>query len=188
MDMRYPEFAKRFKKACEAANMPQPQNSLGKKLGVSGAMIHNYRNGLKLPGTDTLSRISQKLNVSIDWLVNGVIGSELTLEEKKFLDNYRQLSDKSKNYIDQVIEREAMYVSSKLTSSKSIESSDEALNFIKSGEIRGALLDAIDKLKFEHPESAHKYEEAESQLLQSFSRVAEEKDNYKINKNTRGIK
>jgi len=71
--MKHPNFAKRFREACEAnANAPKAQEALAKYLGCSGAMVSFMRNGERLPSMPMARKISQKLGVSIDWLMNGV--------------------------------------------------------------------------------------------------------------------
>jgi len=95
--MRYLEFAERFKKACIDADMPKPAVALGKILGVSSTMVYNYRNGEKLPSTDTLAKIATLLNVSIDWLING--REPFTAEEIRLIELYRESSNSAKRII-----------------------------------------------------------------------------------------
>ena len=70
-EMKYPEFAERFKSACTEANAPQAQNDLGKFIGVSGPMAWSYRNGDKLPSMNTAITISEKLKINVEWLLTG---------------------------------------------------------------------------------------------------------------------
>jgi len=68
----YAEFAARFKAACRAIEIDNlSQDEVGKRLGVSGPMISNYRNGRKLPSMDTACSICQITGVSLDWLMLG---------------------------------------------------------------------------------------------------------------------
>jgi len=163
--MRYPEFAERFKAACLKANMPKAQTALGDKLGVSGPMVHAYRNGEKLPGTDKLGFIAKKLHVTIDWLINGVETPGLSVSEQKLIDNYREASDTAKHYIESVAEREAQYVSPAAFE----VTPDDIQRASEDTDIAGLLLDALDKLKFAHPENTDNYDEAEKQLNRFFT-------------------
>ncbi len=65
------EFGKRFIRACRDAGLPDTQNELGKALGVSGPMAHNYKKGIKLPSMATALRIAQKTGVCVEWLLTG---------------------------------------------------------------------------------------------------------------------
>tara|TARA_R110002072_G_scaffold302984_2_gene490702 strand:- start:1469 stop:1819 length:351 start_codon:yes stop_codon:yes gene_type:complete len=68
----YSEFAARFRIACKAIDIDHlPQDKVGKRLGVSGPMISNYRNGRKLPAMDTACRICSETGVSLEWLLLG---------------------------------------------------------------------------------------------------------------------
>lgn len=99
LNMRYPEFAKRFKLACERAGLPKAQDDVGKILGVSGPMVWNYRNGEKMPSTDKCGQICKKLNVSLDWLINGSTTYSLDPVEKELVELYRKANDQAKDMI-----------------------------------------------------------------------------------------
>lgn len=105
--MRYPDFAKRFKQACIDANLPKSGVELGKLLGVSSTMIYNYRNGEKLPSSDTLGDMARILNVSIDWLINGK--GEFTQEELDLIAAYRKAPESVKFMISTIAESQASY-------------------------------------------------------------------------------
>lgn len=64
-------FGARFTAACREAGLPASQNALGKALGVSGATINYYRNGIKLPSMKTAIRIAEKTGVCVEWLLTG---------------------------------------------------------------------------------------------------------------------
>lgn len=68
----YQDFALRFRAACRAIKIDDlSQNEVGKRLGVSGPMVSNYRNGRKLPAMDTACSICKKTGVSLEWLMLG---------------------------------------------------------------------------------------------------------------------
>lgn len=69
--MPNPEFAARFREACEAAGFDMRQKALGKSLGVSGTMAWNMLNGTKLPAMATAARIATRTGVCVEWLLTG---------------------------------------------------------------------------------------------------------------------
>ena len=78
--MKYPEFANRFREACEDAKVPITQESLGKFFGVSGTMAWYYLNGEKLPSMDKAIKMASKLGISVEWLLTGK-GQKYPLQE-----------------------------------------------------------------------------------------------------------
>lgn len=83
------------------------QSELGKLLNVQEAAISKYESE-KIPLTnDTLIRLSQIFNVSVDYIlsisdIKETSKSQEEIDEKKLLEIYRNLSSSSK---DKVIER-----------------------------------------------------------------------------------
>ncbi len=69
--MKHPEFAHRFREAVSRAGVKNTQKFLSKYLGVSEVMIWSYKNGEKLPRMSTAIRISDRLGVSVQWLLQG---------------------------------------------------------------------------------------------------------------------
>lgn len=65
--------------------------SVAKSVGVKPHTMWGYVNGLSLPGMDILSKISDELKVSIDWLIKGdesVVAKDNA--EKEALYQYRE--------------------------------------------------------------------------------------------------
>ena len=69
--MRHPEFATRFKQAVTLAGVEDTQKSLARLIGVSEVMIWSYKNGEKLPRMAMALTIADKLNISVEWLLQG---------------------------------------------------------------------------------------------------------------------
>lgn len=71
------------------------QKELGNLLGVSGSMIGQYENNIRNPKNETLCRIAQALDVSLDDLmdINSNMRSRLILKRKPFSEDFN--SDKS---------------------------------------------------------------------------------------------
>lgn len=69
---KYPDFARRFKKAIDLIGLLDTKHTdVGKELGVSGPMIHNYKTGKKLPSMDQAVTICLKTGVCVEWLMAG---------------------------------------------------------------------------------------------------------------------
>ena len=85
------------------------QKELAEKMQVSPTNIYNYETGRTEPSIEILLKLSQILNVSIDYLIGreddfGVVknhaavqgGEILSAEEKELIRNYRKLTDEQK--------------------------------------------------------------------------------------------
>lgn len=89
------------------------QKSLADAIGVSQQSINKYENHNIEPDIETLIRISDYFNTSIDYLVGHtdirrkvevVSAYELNDRESKMLDGYRRLNSRQKQSIDMVID------------------------------------------------------------------------------------
>ena len=69
--MKHPGFAKRFKQAVAHSGVIDTQKGLSKLLGVSEVMIWSYKNGEKLPRMAMAIKMAEKLNTSVEWLLQG---------------------------------------------------------------------------------------------------------------------
>lgn len=70
------QFGDRLRQAIHSAG--QTQRIAAQRLGVSESVVSNWTRARNEPSLDDLSRIAQRLNVSVDWL--------LGLTERKALD------------------------------------------------------------------------------------------------------
>lgn len=105
-------FWDRFVELCEKNNTKP--NPLSKELGISSGLMTKWKNGF-VPNTDALIKISQRFNVSIDYLLgnngdiintdNAIVGNNNQMNcnnNKDFFNNtavndaYDKLSEKSK--------------------------------------------------------------------------------------------
>lgn len=115
-------FGQRLKKI--SGNISQ--SKLAEKLDniVSQKTLWDYINGLSMPRPDALLKISEKFNVSVDWLLKGN-ESEIPKndQEKKFLEYYREA--KELNVADK-IEHFAKYTIDEANRDKSAKTTSEA--------------------------------------------------------------
>lgn len=66
------------------------QKEIIEKTGISKAAISNYVNGNRIPDTESALKLSNVLNISMEWLLTGKTTNEnLSLEEQLLLDAYR---------------------------------------------------------------------------------------------------
>lgn len=59
------------------------QKVLSEKVGITQAKLSNYVNGKNYPPIDVLAQLSESLNVTIDYLVNGTTTNESVPESEK---------------------------------------------------------------------------------------------------------
>jgi transcriptional regulator with XRE-family HTH domain len=83
------EFAKRLKTARE--NKGLKQKELAKELNIVAQTLSAYETGLKLPTLENAVALAEKLNVSLDWLLNVDCNSQ-TAELKTLGDIVRTAS------------------------------------------------------------------------------------------------
>ena len=72
-------------------------------IGFSQNTINNWKFRNVFPKSDDLYKISQFLNVSIDWLLTGNI-NEISGNEATLLENYRSLDPTGKRHVDLMVE------------------------------------------------------------------------------------
>lgn len=65
-----PPFSESFKSALKNCNFSQ--YALQKQTGISWANFHYWLNGIRLPYVDSLVRIAEKLEVSVDYLLGRI--------------------------------------------------------------------------------------------------------------------
>lgn len=75
------------------------QAKLAEKLGLPLTTYHNYEIGRNEPNIETLCKLADYYNVSLDYLVGRDFNNEfgyLSEEEKNIITNYRQMNDSNK--------------------------------------------------------------------------------------------
>lgn len=80
--------------------------ALERELNIANGSIRNWE--ANKPSVEKVLLVSQRFNVSIDWLVTGKESGELTLEEKKLVDLYRSADERGKRTIFRTAEAEGM--------------------------------------------------------------------------------
>lgn len=76
------------------------QKELIEKTGISKAAISNYMNGNRVPDTESVLKISNILETSVEWLLTGRTTNEnLTPEEKNIINAYRNSDSRTKEII-----------------------------------------------------------------------------------------
>lgn len=79
--------------------------SLEKELEIGNGSIAKWSKSK--PSVENVLKISQKFNVSLDWLVTGKEPEELTLEEKELVNLYRLADERGKRAIIRTAEAES---------------------------------------------------------------------------------
>lgn len=103
------DFAMRFKKLVGNLSFKK----IGEKLDniVSIQTLYGYLHGLSLPSPPVLLKISEKFNVTIDWLLKGEQSPiPCNDREKEFLYRFREaeelmVADKIESYCNYLIEK-----------------------------------------------------------------------------------
>lgn len=90
-------FGERLSLAMKNKNITNTQ--ITEELGLSKNAIGNYKNN-NIPRADILYAISQKIGVSMEWLLTGKNNIlDLTPEEQKLVDDFRNCSQDIQNVI-----------------------------------------------------------------------------------------
>lgn len=98
-DLNASEMGKRIKKKLTELNLKQ--TDLVELTGISKTAISNYILGNRIPDTKSIFLISNSLNISIEWILTGKENiNDLSKEEKKIIEKFRQLDTYHKNVAD----------------------------------------------------------------------------------------
>lgn len=100
---------KNLKKLRESRGLSQQK--LASKFSLSQQSIYKYENSLAEPDLETLTKMADFFDVSVDYLIGNADepevhsskGNSLTPHELKHLKAYRKLSPNRKDLIDQII-------------------------------------------------------------------------------------
>lgn len=105
------DFGERLKKTMKETGYTQVK--VTEELELSKNAITNYVKG-RIPDATILYRLSRLLGVSMEWLLTGInfentkknidISNEITSEELRIIELFRQLSDREKIKIEGIIE------------------------------------------------------------------------------------
>lgn len=98
-------FGSRLKEKREELGLKQSE--LGKMLGITGAAIGNYENGISSPKADILYRVFDVLKCDANYLfqdeMRGLHSDILTIQETQTLKKYRTLDGYGKQAVDAVL-------------------------------------------------------------------------------------
>lgn len=75
----------RIKELCKSQNTTL--KALERELKLSNGSIRNWDNSK--PSVEKVRLVAEKFNVSLDWLITGKESEDLTPEERKLVDTYR---------------------------------------------------------------------------------------------------
>lgn len=86
------------------------------KLGISTGSTGNWKKG-QLPKGDVLIKISDYLNVSIDYMLTGEYRSDINKDEKKLIELYRTTPERAKYKVmcdmERIVQKEIKKFSAK---------------------------------------------------------------------------
>lgn len=86
------------------------------KLGISTGSTGNWKKG-QLPKGDVLIKISDYLNVSIDYMLTGEYRSDISKDEKKLIELYRTTPERAKYKVmcdmERIVQKEIKKFSAK---------------------------------------------------------------------------
>lgn len=101
-------FAKQLKIARQKNKNKYTQQDIADILGIDASAYSNYETGKREPNVAKLKEIAKILNVSVDFLLEtGLEKSNLySIQEKEFLDKFKQLSPSRQNKINKYIDIE----------------------------------------------------------------------------------
>lgn len=99
-------FYKRYLALCKEKNVAPQNRELLDFLGVSSGTVTQWKNRDSIPKGETLCKMSQYFDVSVDYIlgltdVRKVEVEELSIEEKAILDTYRSCSGEDRLRIAQ---------------------------------------------------------------------------------------
>lgn len=85
------------------------QNQLAKKLNISSTAVSKWISGKNLPTSDKIIKICEIFEISSDELlgIKARAPDNLTLKEKELIKYYREMDERSKEYIIELANREA---------------------------------------------------------------------------------
>lgn len=102
-------FGSRLRERREALGLKQSE--LGKMLGITGAAIGNYENGISSPKADILYQVFDVLKCDANYLFQDEIKEletdDFTVPEIRMVKKYRTLDEYGKETVDSVLDIEA---------------------------------------------------------------------------------
>ena len=81
------------------------KRQMAQLLDLPYTTYNNYETGTRDPNSDILIKLSETFDVSVDFLLGRETNSKY-LNDKKYIDKYQSLDDKSKNLVNIIIDFE----------------------------------------------------------------------------------
>ena len=98
-------FAERLRELRKNKNINQQK--LSNYLGYGYTAVANYESGRNEPAIDTLCKIAEYFDVTVDYLIGlsdePVIMNALSISEARLLETYRELNEENKQLIMEMI-------------------------------------------------------------------------------------
>lgn len=96
-------FGERLERCMKSRNISNSE--LTKALELNKNAIGNYKNG-QIPNASILYELSNFLGISMEYLISGKEAADLTPEEHKLIDLYRNADERGKRSIMRIAEDE----------------------------------------------------------------------------------
>lgn len=90
-------IVERIKERCKLKKTSM--NALEKELGLGNGSIRLWNQ--KVPGSDKVILVAQKLEVSLDWILTGKEHGDLTPEEQTLVDTFRRCNSIGQSLIQE---------------------------------------------------------------------------------------
>lgn len=95
-------FGSRLKQGRKKKKLTQTE--VAAKLGIDDTTISKYENDKSEPDNETLTKLANLYDVSVDWL-HGREDKSMNEDDKKIIEGFKKLNSKDQNYILELIER-----------------------------------------------------------------------------------
>lgn len=93
-------IVERIKQKCK--EQKTSMNALEKELGFGNGTIRMW--DIKEPGANKVILVAERLGLSLDWLLTGKESADLTPEEQKLVDTYRNCNPVGRQLIQEQVE------------------------------------------------------------------------------------
>lgn len=104
VNMEYTDFVSRIDKLLDSRGIKR--QVLAKECGFSVPNLAKWKHGTSKPIAESVYLISQYLGVSMEWLLTGKDGSDLSDDERRLVMMYRESDDRGKSSVMETAERE----------------------------------------------------------------------------------
>lgn len=102
MEIKGPEIVMRIDSRLKEQNLKR--KALAEKVGISVQPFTAWSKQGSIPAADTAYYIAQELGVSVEWLLTGREREGLTEEERRLVDEWRQLDARDRQDVLGIVE------------------------------------------------------------------------------------